>query len=71
MTRLQLRMMMQGLIATAIEKIAVLGWEDARQDVEKLIKTVEDLDAFWNSDGALSPTDWGQKIIAAVEKTRL
>ena len=25
---------MEGLIATAVEKICVLGWEDAKEDVE-------------------------------------
>ena len=29
MIRLQMKIIMEGLIATAVEKICVIGWEDA------------------------------------------
>ena len=38
------------LITTAQEKICVLV-EDAKEDVEKIIDMVEDLELFWDSDG--------------------
>ena len=40
LTRAQMKMMMEGLIATAVEKISVLGWEDAKEDVQKLTDVV-------------------------------
>ena len=67
MTRVQMKMMMEGLIATAVEKIRVLGWEDAKEDVQKLTDVVEDLEMFWDSDGELTGIDWVAKILAAVE----
>lgn len=67
LTRVQMKMMMEGLIATAVEKIRVLGWEDAKEDVQKLIDVVEDLEMFWDSDGELTGIDWVAKILAAVE----
>ena len=62
-----MKMMMEGLIATAVEKIRVLGWEDAKEDVQKLTDVVEDLEMFWDSDGELTGIDWVAKILAAVE----
>ena len=67
MTSLQMKMMMKGLITTAVEKICVLGWEDAKEDVEKIIDMVEDLELFWDSDGDLTGTDWVAEILMAVE----
>ena len=67
LTRVQMKMMMEGLIATAVEKIRVLGWEDAKEDVQKLTDVVEDLEMFWDSDGELTGIDWVAKILAAVE----
>lgn len=67
MTRLQMKMMMEGLIATAVEKICVLGWEDAKEDVEKLVDLVEELEMFWDSDGHLTETDWVAQILMAIE----
>jgi len=60
-------MMMKGLIATAVEKISVLGWEDAKEDVQKLTDVVEDLEMFWDSDGELTETDWVAAMLAAIE----
>ena len=60
-------MMMEGLISTAVEKINVLGWEDAKEDVKKLTDVVEDLEMFWDSDGELTETDWVAAMLAAIE----
>ena len=67
LTRVQIKMMMEGLIATAVEKIRVLGWEDAKEDVQKLTDVVEDLEMFWDSDGELTETDWVAAMLAAIE----
>ena len=67
LTRVQMKMMMEGLIATAVEKISVLGWEDAKEDVQKLTDVVEDLEMFWDSDGELTETDWVAAMLAAIE----
>lgn len=67
LTRVQIKMMMEGLIATAVEKISVLGWEDAKEDVQKLTDVVEDLEMFWDSDGELTETDWVAAMLAAIE----
>lgn len=67
MTRVQMKMMMEGLIATAVEKIRVLGWEDAKEDVQKLTDVVENLEMFWDSDGELTATDWVAAMLAAIE----
>ncbi|GEM_PF-2839031 len=67
MTGRQLKIMMEGLITTAVEKICVLGWEDAKEDVEKLVDLVEDLEMFWDSDGRLTETDWVAEILMAIE----
>ena len=63
-----MKMMMKGLITTAVEKISVLGWEDAKEDVQKLADVVEDLEMFWDSDGELTETDWVASMLAAIEK---
>jgi len=67
LTRVQIKMMMEGLIATAVEKISVLGWEDAKEDVQKLTDVVGDLEMFWDSDGELTETDWVAAMLAAIE----
>jgi len=67
LTRVQMKMMMEGLIATAVEKISVLGWEDAKEDVQKLTDVVEDLEMFWDSDGELTETDWVAAMLTAIE----
>ena len=67
LTRVQIKMMMEGLITTAVEKISVLGWEDAKEDVQKFIDVVEDLEMFWDSDGELTETDWVAAMLAAIE----
>ena len=67
MKRIQLKIMLEGLIATAVEKVNVLGWEEAQDDVEKTIDMVEDLEMFWDFDGVLTETDWVAEILIAVE----
>lgn len=67
MTGRQLKIMMEGLITTVVEKICVLGWEDAKEDVEKLVDLVGDLEMFWDSDGRLTETDWVAEILMAIE----
>ncbi len=67
MTGRQLKIMMEGLITTVVEKICVLGWEDAKEDVEKLVDLVEDLEMFWDCDGHLTETDWVAEILMAIE----
>ena len=67
MTKVKMTAMMEGLIATAVEKISVLGWEDAKDDVQKLTDVVEDLEMFWDSDGELTETDWVAAMLTAIE----
>ena len=67
MTKVKMTAMMEGLISTAVEKIRVLGWEDAKEDVQKLTDVVEDLEMFWDSDGELTETDWVAAMLAAIE----
>ena len=67
MTKVKMTAMMEGLISTAVEKINVLGWEDAKEDVQKIVEMVDDLEMFWDSDGELTGIDWVAKILAAVE----
>ena len=42
---------LKGLLATAKEKICVLGVEDAKEDLKKLRDMTEELTRFWNLDG--------------------
>ena len=67
MTKVKMTAMMEGLIETAVEKINVLGWEDAKEDVQKLTDVVEDLEMFWDWDGELTKTDWVAEMLAAIE----
>jgi hypothetical protein len=50
--------MMLGLIATAREKVIVLGNKEARKDVLRIARTVEDLQEFWNGNGEFSALDY-------------
>ena len=67
MTKVKMTAMMEGLISTAVEKIRVLGWEDAKEDVQKIVEMVEDLEMFWDWDGELTETDWVAAMLAAIE----
>lgn len=44
---------LKGLLATAKEKICVLGEEDAKEDLKKLREVYEDLVLFWGLDEKL------------------
>jgi len=68
MTKVKMTAMMEGLIETAVEKINVLGWEDAKEDVQKIVEMVENLEMFWDWDGELTETDWVATMLAAIEK---
>ena len=68
MNKKQFETMLDGLIATAIEKICVLGKEDYQDDVSKITEMIEDLEDFWNSDGELSDTDFSLKIRETLSK---
>jgi hypothetical protein len=65
--RLQFRMMMDGLVSTAVEKIRVLGREGAEEYIAAITKMVDDLDCFWNMEGDLSDTDWNEKLATAIK----
>ena len=44
---------LKGILATATEKICVLGEEDAKEDLKKLREVYEDLVLFWGLDEEL------------------
>ena len=44
---------LKGLIATAKEKVFVLGEEDAKEELKKLREVYEDLVLFWGLDEEL------------------
>lgn len=44
---------LKGILATAVEKICVLGEEDAKDDLKKLRQVYEDLVLFWGLDEEL------------------
>ncbi len=58
MNKEQLEMMLEGLIATAVEKTCVLGEEEAKADVSKIIEMIEELESFWNPDGEVTNVDY-------------
>ncbi|MEA4987911.1 MAG: hypothetical protein VB095_07610 [Anaerovorax sp.] len=45
-----IRETLKGLIATAIEKVCVLGKEDAQMDLKRLMEVYEDLVLFWGME---------------------
>lgn len=53
--------MMEGLLATAIEKNNVLG-KDATADIKAILNMVDDLQAFWNGDETLTAFDWAYEV---------
>ena len=65
--RLQFEIMMEGLISTAVEKICVLGREEAEEDLAAITKMVHDLECFWNIEGGLSDIDWSEKLATAIK----
>ena len=44
---------LKGLIATAKEKVCVLGEEDSKEELKKLREVYEDLVLFWGLDEEL------------------
>ncbi|AFV05405.1 hypothetical protein [Dehalobacter sp. CF] len=45
-----IRETLKGLLATATEKVYVLGEEDAQEDLKRLREVYEDLILFWGLD---------------------
>ena len=41
---------LKGLLATGIEKVCVIGEEDAQEDLKRLREVYEDLILFWGLD---------------------
>lgn len=48
-----IRETLKGLLATAIEKVCVLGEEDAQEDLKRLREVYDDLVLFWGLDEGL------------------
>lgn len=48
-----IRETLRGLLATAIEKVCVLGEEDAQEDLKGLREVYNDLILFWGLDEEL------------------
>ena len=69
MKRIQFEIMMDGLVRSAVEKICVLGREEAEEDLAAITKMVYDLECFWNMEGDLSDTDWNEKLATAIKIT--
>lgn len=67
MQRITFNLMMEGLVKTAVEKICVLGREEAEEDIAAITKMVYDLDCFWNMEGDLSDIDWSEKLATAIK----
>ena len=61
--------MMEGLIETAVEKVLVLGPEEANREVEALRATIEELEQFWNGDQQITNQDWLEEFYKKVDKT--
>ena len=68
MQRITYNLMMEGLVNTAIEKIQVLGREEAEEDIAAITKMVYDLECFWNMEGDLSDIDWSEELATAIKK---
>ena len=68
MGKLKFKVMMEGLISSAVEKICALGREEAEEDITAITKMVYDLECFWNMEGGLSDIDWSEKLATAIKK---
>lgn len=53
---------LKGILATAVEKICVLGEENAKEDLKKLREVYEDLVLFWGLDEELID-EYDEKIV--------
>lgn len=69
MEKTRYNQMMEGLITTAVEKVLVLGPEEANKEVEALRSTIEDLEQFWNGDQQITNQDWMEEFYRKVDKT--
>lgn len=69
MKKIQFEIMMDGLVRSAVEKICVLGREEAEEDIAAITKMVYDLECFWNMEGELSDIDWNEKLATAIKIT--
>ena len=69
MQRITFNLMMEGLVKTAVEKICVLGREEAEEDIAAITKMVDNLECFWNMEGDLSDIDWSEKLATAIKNT--
>ena len=69
MKRIQFEIMMDGLVRSAVEKICVLGSEEAEEVIAAITKMIYDLECFWNMEGDLSDIDWSEKLAAAIKNT--
>lgn len=67
MNKEMFKAMMNGLVSSAIEKICVLGPVDAKDDVQKIIEMVADLESFWDYDED-EGIDWHDEIVKAVDR---
>lgn len=65
MQRITFNLMMEGLISTAVEKIRVLGREEAKEDLAAITKMVNDLECFWNAKGELTSINWSEELATA------
>lgn len=70
MNKGQLEIMLEGLIATAVEKTCVLGEEEAKEDVLRIIEMIEELESFWNPDGEVTNVDYVLKANEVLTKIK-
>jgi len=57
-TEILIRETLRGLLATAIEKVCVLGEEDAQEDLKRLREVYDDLVLFWGlEEGVIDEFD--------------
>lgn len=54
MNKIFLKRTIDGLVATAREKICVMGYKDAQDDIQNIKKVYDDFIMFWNLDDDLS-----------------
>ncbi len=62
--------MMQGLVSSAVEKINVLGYEDANKYISRIRFIVDDLEMFWNSNKDYCKTSWSEVLETEINKIR-
>lgn len=70
MDKVMFETMMMGIIATAVEKIFVLGPDVSKLETKKLRDALEEMDMFWNSDNSVSGRDWTKKFDDETKRAR-